>query len=369
MCYQCRLYLFFALLVIPFYHAESAPLDLFLSAKKLDSSPKKFSIQTGYDFTNDTVSYSPNLTEGGYADPIEAKRYEGGHFLGTAQINSNWIFEGALWKRQVFSMRDQYDITSSSGALQYNLPFSWNGYQFALRTSIWNNFADTLDKNSYTRYQGYLFTSAKVHEPEDLQTQVNFVVSRDFKRRLSASLFTGVGQSKVGFSWLEGEARTNNNCQYRFVLLEGYGQVDQLGQCGNVKKMKIKLPSKEAIVTNIGFDPNEDLQYDSIYWQIGGNILWSNKRWIFSLGYYFQEYDRRRLDARIKQLGHTTHTTNHTAGFDLSYALSKHTTIYFRSEYMSNRLINLVPFAYNSYTAEKFGKDGLLYSGGLKLSL
>jgi hypothetical protein len=361
--------LVFTYAIFSAYSIQAMPLDGLLFIDPITKAHSVASIEGGYDFTNDTVDYSPNKSDGGYLAPVDRQRYEGSHIAGKLNLNPYVTVDGMLWRRKIVSLRDSYDLTSYQAAIQYTLPTEWREHRFAIRAGLWSNTSSILEKNSYTRYQDYLFTSASLHDPEDQQAQLNLIVSRPFFPGFSGSFFTGVGLSRVNFGWLEGEIKSKEGCRYHFQLIDDVGEIDQLGLCGSVTRLKMRLPTDEAIKNNLGSNPATELSYNATFWQIGGNLLWQRGRWQTHTGYYYQQFDRGSLDERIRELGLTSHTSSHTIQTRIEYLLGKQLGIFLRGEYMSNRLLNMIPFTYNSYTADKFGKSGLLFSTGLRLTL
>ncbi len=354
------------LLAIPFSGSlHSMPLDNFLSAHRGEQQPDRLEVEISRDFTTDKVDYAPNTTDGGHLSPESKLRYLGQHLGIKLHISPRLSFDGGIWKRQVTSLRDSYGLGSFHGAIQYNFNRKMAETSFAIRLGAWRNSADAFDKNSYTRQGEYLFTSASVGNPNDLQTQINLIGSRKFSSQLLGSLFTGVGFSRIDFDSLSATFRSDKGCDYRFDYQQGSAEINQLGRCGSTTRFRMVLPNQEVIKDELGISPEEELGYTSRYWQLGGSVQWRRAEWQKRLGYLYQKFDRGALDDLIRQQGDQVSTTSHNLQGEVRFHFSRHLGFFFRSEYMSNRLLDMVPFTYNAYTASKFGKSGLLFNSGM----
>ena len=157
---------------------HSIPMDNFLSAETVGDDFGQFEVELGKDFTTDKVAYSPNTESGGYLTPDSRPRYLGQHFAFKAQLTSRIMLDGGVWQRQVTSLRDSYSLNTFHGAIQYALTAPKNETSIAVRFGAWQNSSDVFYKNSYTRQGDYLFTSASVLSPNDLQTQINLIGTR-----------------------------------------------------------------------------------------------------------------------------------------------------------------------------------------------
>ena len=347
---------------------EAMPLDNFLSAHSGLQGDHRIQLEVSRDFATDEVAFSPNTDDGAHLPPRDRKRYLGQHLLLRASISPNLTLDAGLWERQLTSLRDSYALDTFHTALQFRLPFTLDAIHFAVRAGVWRNSADTLHKNSYTRRDGYLFTSASVEQPSDLQTQINMIGSRMLSSGLEGSLFAGLGRSRVDFDSLSAIFRSDQDCRYRFDYEPGRAEVSQLDRCGSFIRFHMVLPNEDVIEDELGVSPRNELSYKSSYWQLGGSLKWQKSGWMTRVGYYYQRFDRGALDDLIRSRGDTPSTTIHNLQTDVSYHFSKRLGVFFRSEYMSNRLIDMVPFTYNAYTASKFGKSGLLFNSGLIVS-
>ncbi len=341
------------------------PMDNFLSTYSAKDQLIQLEVEISQDFTTDKVDYAPNTSDGGQAQPESRLRYLGQHIGVRLGITPQITVDGGLWKRQVTSLRDSYSLDSFHGAIQYNFNRKIVKTSFALRLGAWRNSADVFDKNSYTRQGEYLFTSASVVNPNDLQTQVNLIGARKFNSEIQGSLFTGVGISTVDFEALSASFRSDEGCNYRFDYRQGSAEINQLGRCGSTTRFRMVLPNQEVIKDELGISPEDELGYTSRYWQLGGSVQWQRAEWQTRLGYLYQKFDRGALDDLIRQRGDQVSTTSHNLQGEVRFQFSRHLGFFFRSEYMSNRLLDMVPFTYNAYTANKFGKSGLLFNSGV----
>ncbi len=228
------------------------------------------------------------------------------------------------------------------------------------------NRADVFEKNSYTRLNDFKFTSITVREPSDTETQLNLVGTLRVKRRLRASGFAGLGTSEVSFSRLDGRF-TRNDCAYSFAVSHFAGKLDQQGVCGNRVSLTVNMPNATSLENNIGFIPGDDLAYRSIYWQAGLGLEYRTGRWSHRLGYYLQHFERADIDKRARSFGRHPQATNHSLALLTEFALTRNLSATFSAEYVTNRLLNRIPFMYNSYTAGSFDRSGLFFMTGLRV--
>jgi hypothetical protein len=325
------------------------------------------SLESSYDFAPEAVDHEGPVKNGEQIETKKVKRYEGFHIIGDFLLQENLLINLGFWDRQIANKRDILDFYTIQAAVQYKLPWKWFDNNYAIRLGWWRNAADALTKSSFTRTDDYKFTSLVLNEPVDNQFQLNFLVSRPLSYGKKLTAFIGVGHSNVDYKSLQGEYTDKDDCKFAFELKKTNGFINQIDRCKSIISRKITMPNTASIINNIGFNPKDDIKYSSIFLQIGAGAEWKKGLWYTKIGYYFQRFYRDNIDQRVERLGSQSKKNNHSLTAEVGYRFLKPFVVFLRGEYMSNRFLTTAPFIYNSYTADRFSKDGLFFSVGFKL--
>jgi hypothetical protein len=355
-----------AIYAIPLNGLISIPSSTFSAKAQIYDEPA-LSLELGYDFVLDTADHEGPAKNEGSIDSESVKRYEGFHIVGDFLIQESLLVNLGFWDRHLANKRDLLDFYTVQAAVQYKLPWKWLNNNYAIRFGWWRDATDTLTKSSYTRTGDYKITSLVLNKPVDNQYQLNFLVSRPLSLGKQVTAFLGIGHSNVDYKSLQGEYTDKDDCEFDFKLEKTKGVINQIGRCKNIISRKITMPNATSITNNIGFNPKDDIKYSSIYFQVGAGAEWKKGLWHTKLGYYFQRFYRDGVDQRVEKLGGRSTQNNHSLTAEASYRFSRPFQIFLRGEYVSSRLLTMAPFIYNSYTADRFSKDGLFFSVGLKL--
>ncbi|MGF1642391.1 MAG: hypothetical protein ACFCUJ_02035 [Thiotrichales bacterium] len=352
--------------------AHAMPIGTLLNAKPYEfpGDPKdhrRFTFEAAYDTVFDNVEHEGPPANGTPIQGESLPRYRGAHALGNLDLGGGVTLTAGLWDRDMANKRDRYQVQSVQAAIQYTLPYQWNGNRMALRFGYWRNDTDQLGKNSFTRIDDYKITSLAIVNPRDENLQFNFISTRELGRGFNASGYLGVGVSQIGYDRIEGVLRDKKNCDYRFDLERNSGVVTQMGRCGAIKSLQIEMPTETSIVSNIGINPREALEYDAVYYQAGIGMGYNTRRWETSVGYEIRQYHRPGIDAQVTRNGDTPYELNHNLTLDVGYGIGRATQLFGRAEYESSRLLSSVPFAYNAFTADRFTQPGLYFSFGLRM--
>ena len=325
------------------------------------------SLESSYDFAPEAVDHEGPVKNGEQIETKRVKRYEGFHIIGDFLLQENLLINLGFWDRQIANKRDILDFYTIQAAVQYKLPWKWFDNNYAIRLGWWRNAADALTKSSFTRTDDYKFTSLVLNEPVDNQFQLNFLVSRPLSYGTKVTAFLGVGHSNVDYKSLQGEYADKDDCKFAFDLKQTKGVINQIGRCKSILSRKITMPNTTSIINNVGFNPKDDIKYSSIFLQIGAGAEWKKGLWYTKIGYYFQRFYRDNVDQRVERLGNQSTKNNHSLTAEVCYRFLRPFAVFLRGEYMSSRLLTTAPFIYNSYTADRFSKDGLFFSVGFKL--
>lgn len=325
------------------------------------------SLELGYDFVLDTTDHEGPPARDAQLNSESIKRFEGFHIVGDFLINDNLLINLGYWNRQLANKRDILDFYTLQASVQYELPWKWFRNSYAIRLGWWRDASDRLTKSSYTRIDDYKITSLELSEPVGNQLQLNLLMSRPVTPGKQITGFIGFGLSDVDYESLTGRFSDENNCEFAFELEKKNGVINQVGRCDNIISRKITMPNPESVENNIGSNPEDDFKYSSTFFQIGVGAEWKKGPWRTRLGYYFQKFYRNGVDQRVSTQGSQSVSSSHSFTAETSYRLIKSLGIFIRGEYVSNRLLTMAPFIYNSYTAERFTKDGLFISMGIKI--
>jgi hypothetical protein len=317
----------------------------------------------------DTTDHEGPVKNGEPIDSKSIKRFEGFHIIGDLLIKDSLLINLGFWDRRLANKRDTLSFHTIQAAIQYKLPWKWFNNHYAIRFGWWKDMADVLTKSSFTHTDKYKITSLALNNPVDDQYQFNFLLTRPLGSGKQVTAFLGVGHSSVDYKSVEGKFTDKDDCDFEFELKKTQGVFNQIGQCNNILSRKITMPNSTSITNNLGFNPRDDIEYSSLFLQFGTNAEWKNGAWHTRLGYYFQRFYRNGIDQRVEQLGSQSTKNNHSLTAEVSYRFSRPLSFFFRGEYVTSRLLTMAPFIYNSYTADRFSKDGLFFSVGLRLLL
>jgi hypothetical protein len=317
----------------------------------------------------DTTDHEGPVKNRESIDSKSIKRYEGFHAIGDLLIKETLLINLGFWDRRLANKRDTLSFHTIQAAVQYKLPWNWLDNNYAIRFGWWRNMADELTKSSYTKANDYTITSLALNKAVDDQYQFNFLVTRPLSPGKQVTAFLGIGHSSVDYKSLAGEFTDKDGCDFEFELEKTQGVFNQIEQCNNILSRKITMPNTTSITNNLGFNPRDDIEYSSLFLQFGANAEWKKGYWHTKLGYYFQRFYRNGVDQRVEKLGSQSTKNNHSLTAEVSYRFSRPFSFFIRGEYVTSRLLTIAPFIYNSYTADRFSKDGLFFSVGLRLLL
>lgn len=320
-----------------------------------------------------TVAYkiAPSMVDhsaDGESTPVELKRFEGMSVSGLMPVNRWLVIEAELFQKSMASKRHQYDVHNGKLAFHADLPWSTAGFDFGVDLGVWGNAAGSIQKNTGIKFDDYKFSSILIHDPSDLQTDI----SLNWKKRLGDNWrlggTAGFGLSRVSFKRLTGEYE-KNGCSYTFDVTRTEGTTIQTGTCGRLLAAEVYMPSEQALEANIGFLPSNDIEYDAPYWMLGSELNYRKGRWLSSLGYKWQGFDRGTLEDRVSELGKPSYTYSHAVNWSLAYALYRNIDLLLDVEYESHRLLTSQPLVYNAYTSGNFEKSGAFISLGMRVGL
>lgn len=337
--------------------ALAAPLDAFLSANQ-NSTPGQVQIEAAYDLVNSTVDFlNIRNNDANYAG-TNVGDYHGAHVSAGVAINPRLWVDGALWQRRIDYRSDLLTINTWQLAAQYKL-LEGAGYQpsVAVRVGAWGNYADELKKSSPSTMRGVTLNSVTVTKPQDLQYQLDVIGTSRISANTELSVFAGGGASRVSLNTVTGTT-TLNGCNYNVV----FGPTDAVGLC-STNTDSFRVPNSTYDI-NI----NNEAQYHATFYSGGLMLKWAKQDWQVRGGYQYQSFNRNQIDSTITSRGGIAYQSNHILLGDVTYRLLSNTAIFVRGQYMANQFIGEIPFAYNTLTANRFGKHYGILSTGLVIA-
>ena len=344
------------------YYAAITVLNLALFAGSvLTEVNARPSIDLSVDQTTvgDSVAYSPNLDDGGFAIPTHKSRFN--ERAARLVFNENAVtISAGIAERQFTSLRDNFEFLEHEIGFRYRLDQT-----FHKNTHVWLNYSSNkssqLLKNSYTTVGEQVIKSVVVSAPADKQLQLGIEQSTALDSRTMISFFGLIGKTDTKHAGLKGNL-ARGNCDYQFEFNNQGGSVEQINQCGNVTALTRSYPNDDTVEQEFGVSPALDLRNKSKYVRIGTGINRAHKDWLFSASYYYQRYVRDQLDHRIQTAGGSAHRTNHVITGNAGYQLSKELTLSARAEYQRHRYLDEIPVLYTTLTSDRFNKSAVFFS-------
>ncbi len=308
--------------------AMAAPLDAFLSANQ-SNVPGTVELEAGYDLVNSTVDVFKIRDKDAIYAGTNVGDYRGGHLRAGVAITPRIWVDGGFWQRKLDYRNDVADIKSWQLAAQYKL-VDGVGYQpaIALRAGAWGNYANELKKTSPSNVRGLTLDSVTVDSPKDNQYQIDLIGTSTIFAHTELSLFVGAGTSKVT---LDGVRGTIGSADVAFGAA----------------------------------DVNPEAQYRANYVQGGLMLNWKKDDWQLRGGYQYQHLKRKQIDDIISARGGSTYQSNHTLVGEVKYQVIKEAAVFLRGQYLTNQFVGDIPFAYNTLTANRFGKRYGFVSAGV----
>jgi hypothetical protein len=339
-------------------YAFAAPLDALLTTET-HGRANELHLDLGVDAVNDTLDIF-NIRD---QDPKYAGTnvgdYKGVHLLvGYGLTEQLWVDAG-FWRREISYRTDTETLNSWQAALQYRFSGSPDSIaRYGVRIGAWGNEAGVLNKSTPTSAFNQSLDSISVNNPRDRQFQIDLIGSWKIKPEIRLGAFAGGGISQVDLGSITAGYK---GCLYdiRFSSSEVSGT--QVGRCGGLLSSRFTAP-----VTD---DYSQGLAYSGHYVHAGVNLRWQVAKWTLKGGYTLQQLTRENVDDMVTRQGGTAYTRNNILEGELSHAWGLHFEGYARAEVMSNQFVGEIPFAYNAFTASKFGGKYGLLSLGLRATI
>ncbi|WP_180043272.1 autotransporter outer membrane beta-barrel domain-containing protein [Acinetobacter sp. YH16039] len=348
--------------------AYAAPNDPYLHAKNFNAPASTLQIDLAVDAVNDSIDIFDMRESEGINDS-SAGDYQGFHLSGQYELNPQWSIEASYWQREIEYRQDSNKIDSALLAVRYTPALQLKKRDaLSFRASVWGNTADTLSKSSPTVVNHQTFNQVQVHNPEDLQLQLDAIFSRKLDPMNQLNAFANVGYSKVKVSNVDLQAKLAG-CLMDISVNDSNQYNAQLAQPCSKDGITINELNIQGNANEFGFDIEKDLNYDSYYAGLGGSWNWRYKQFESQIAYQYQRLWRNDIDDRVSNFGNTAIKDNHTLGVKFSYDFTPQITAFLQGEIYQNNFVGNIPFLYNGVTASRLDKRYGLASLGLNIRM
>jgi hypothetical protein len=331
-----------------FTSVQAAPLDALLHTNGY-SRPGELYIEVSYDAANQKLDiFKMRASEPAY-DVTSVGDYRGAHLRMGYALTDRWKLDGALWSRQINYRTDYEPLTSWLLAGQYYVFSSpFNTAHLDLRLSAWGNSSSKLVKNSPTSIDGRTVTNVNINFLNDVQQQLDAIVTWQLNDLTKLSGFLGGGYSMVATGDITANYTNSSGCNYLMTFAKAGVSGQRTNTCRTPGPTLDSFGATENILPA--------LSYTAKYIQLGGNLSWQNQVWSLAGGYQYTHHIRNDVDDAIASAGATPYKSNHILVGEVKRKLSSNTALMVRGQLMSNQFVGEVPFFYNQITSSKFGK-------------
>jgi hypothetical protein len=170
--------------------------------------------------------------------------------------------------------------------------------------------------------------SVTVDSPKDNQFQLDLIGTSTLSTHTELSMFIGTGTSRVALDGVR-------------------------GTIGNLSA----IPSADLI--------NREAKYRANFLSACLMLNWKKDDWQLRGGYQYQYLKRKQIDDIISSRGVSSYQSNHTLVGEVKYQVIKEAAVFLRGQYLTNQFVGDIPFAYNTLTANRFGKAYGFVSAGV----
>jgi len=305
----------------------------------------------------DRVAYTPNLPDGGFADPVNRARYDSRFLSAHWHSGRRLSIDTTIARRNFTSLRDNFRFNSFGVDASIRLPAIDRGTVTSLELSIASNRTRQLNKNSYTQIGDTLIKQVTVKSPSDLHWRASLSQNKKLTTHTSYTLFSGVGQTVSQHSGIGGLAIDASGCSYDFQFFTEGGTVDQRDRCGAVRTMKRVYPNESSIEREHSIAPQRDMQNNAWFYRVGGNLTARFRSWQTQLAFYHQRYVRDELDARIRSFGGEIIDRNNVIALQATRFVSSRLSYTAVLEYNQHQFLDDLPVLYTRLTSDRFSDD------------
>jgi len=309
-----------------------------------------------------SVNYTPNLPEGGFADPQKKQRYSQQKITLSNKFDNDYSLIAWFSSYQLVSLRDLASVNQIEFGIRKEFERKHGGgYYFS--TGIKHSYASRFEKNSFTTTDEGIVTTANIHDPAD----ITLSLAAGFNQRLFSNTafysdFT-VGYQQTKFTQLEGRGVSNSGCKFQFLSQNNGGQITQTEPCGLVNTYKQTFPNDDLLNDRLGVSPSADIQYSG--WYLGNDFRLSqsiNPRILVSASYGFRFFSRNDIDEDSDNAFHVPVNFSHNILVEIQGKITPNLSLAVQGNYQIAPFLESVPFLYTRYTSNRYDRSAPSFS-------
>jgi len=201
-------------------------------------------LQLQHKTVGDSVGYSPNLPQGGHADPVERSRFDENTAKITVHRGQKLSLHATIGQRQFTSLRDNFEFNAIGAGLRYQF-YTGSSSNTFLMFDYSSNRAGRLSKNSYTTINNQVIKAVAINGPSDSQWNLGLQHQKRIGNTANISVYGSFGKTDTSHDGLTG-LLTRGNCNYSFDFGAAGGSVNQIDTCGNLTALSRTYPDAKA---------------------------------------------------------------------------------------------------------------------------
>jgi len=331
------------------------------SAIALPSSGEGFSIALQHETVSDSVGYSPNLQQGGFAAVEQKPRFQSTGFALSYTPDQLIRYRASLKQRHMHSLRDSFVINELSAGIKRRLHSKFSApHTLDIGFETRFNYASEIYKNSYTSYADHLITEVRLKQPRDVRLSVRADLGVVLTDHLQLDVAFSGGLSQTRQEEVVGSAKLDNDCRYVFNASTTGGVVRQEERCGNLVSYEQRYPTSQALNNKLGFSVADDVTYWDYFFGPQLSLRWMRGGWSLGTGYELRQYIRPMLDDRILKAGGKPVSSSHSAFLKAGVNVFRHWNIAAQVQYQQAAFLDDIPFLYNALTYERYRNKSVL---------
>lgn len=334
---------------------------LISDAQAAEFASHKSAISVYHETVGDSVNYTPNLPEGGFADPQRRSRFQSIGLDLAYRANLRTKYNFSIQRRQINSLRDSFVVNEFQAGIEKRLKTPlMSRFSLDVGVGFTANQSSEIYKNSYTSYADRLITEVRLREPQDARLSAKAILGIELTGNTKFHIGISGGVTRTQQKNITGAARLDNNCEYNFSASNNSGSLTQVGRCGSTLLFKQFYPTDESVNTNLGFSVNSDLSYRDYFIGPSLRVEWNKGNLRLSAGYEFRQYFRPNIDDRIREAGGSPITSNQNAFTNAQLMFWQNWQLDVRAAYQSAAFLDDIPFLYTTLTYQRFSDASVI---------
>ena len=329
----------------------AAPEDLFLQANDFTKNiSPPFQLTLGLDAVDEKINIFDIRKTKSLKDN-NIGNYRGVHLAAEYQFNPKWGLEGSYWYREINYYQNTNIINSFLLGIHYSPSLETDkDDKLSFRASIGKNEADELSKLTRTKLNERTFEKINIHQPQDLNFQIDSIFSHKISQMNKINIFTSLGYTQVEVKNLNIQAKFNN-CLIDIMIDSSNQFTGNLANPCSISNMLITQFNVSGNANEYGMNIQKDFNYDSYYASFGSSWNWRYQNFESQLAYQYQYLWRNDIDDRISSFGNQAIRDNHSLGGKFSYDFTPQITAFIKGELYQHNFVGHIPFLYNVFTA------------------